>query len=121
MCEADGAAAAGAAGCAAVYGVDFMIDRRGKAWLLEVQMRPQMDIACPEDGPHKDRLVEGILENLIEGKQRGGGGGGRSGRSGRGEGWDGEGPTLLRQPLLCEDVAACPNGTMDPLHRQARV
>jgi len=36
------------AGCHGVYGVDLMLDEALRVWLIEVQIGPQMDCACPQ-------------------------------------------------------------------------
>ena len=62
-----GAAASSAAsstgpGCHGVYGVDLMLDETLRVWLIEVQIGPQMDCACPQD----ERLKEGLLRALLQ-------------------------------------------------------
>jgi len=49
------------AGCHGVYGVDLMLDEALRVWLIEVQIGPQMDCACPQD----EQLKEGLLRALL--------------------------------------------------------
>ena len=47
------------AGCHGVYGVDLMLDEALRVWLIEVQIGPQMDCACPQGGWLQSALYPG--------------------------------------------------------------
>ena len=65
-----GAAASSAAsgagpGCHGVYGVDLMLDEALRVWLIEVQIGPQMDCACPQDELLKEGLLRALLQHSL--------------------------------------------------------
>ena len=69
---------AAGAGCHGVYGVDMMLDAALRVWLIELQVGPQMDCACPQDERLKDGLMRAMLRHAIEQptQDASGGGGG---------------------------------------------
>ena len=52
------------AGCHGVYGVDLMLDEALRVWLIEVQIGPQMDCACPQDEQLKEEIQLAVSKRL---------------------------------------------------------
>lgn len=61
---------AASAGCHGVYGVDMMLDAALRVWLIELQVGPQMDCACPQDERLKDGLMRAMLRHALEQRAR---------------------------------------------------
>lgn len=49
-----------------VFGLDFMIDRNLKPWLIEVNSNPCLELACPILSQIIPNLVESVLEYYID-------------------------------------------------------
>lgn len=49
--------------CHAVYGVDLTLDEQGRVWLIEIQIKPQMDCSCPQDERVKDDMLVGMMRH----------------------------------------------------------
>jgi len=62
---ASSAASGTGPGCHGVYGVDLMLDEALRVWLIEVQIGPQMDCACPQDELLKEGLLRALLQHSL--------------------------------------------------------
>uniref|UniRef100_A0A7S0HSH5 Tubulin--tyrosine ligase-like protein 5 n=1 Tax=Phaeocystis antarctica TaxID=33657 RepID=A0A7S0HSH5_9EUKA len=49
--------------CHAVYGVDLALDDQANVWLVEIQIKPQMDCSCPQDEKVKDGMLVAMLRH----------------------------------------------------------
>ena len=53
--------------CHAIYGVDMMLDDAGRVWLIEIQIKPQMDCSCPQDERVKDAMLVAAMRHDLHG------------------------------------------------------